>query len=104
MRDYDSDDGFSLPSVGDGPPNNIDDSSDEDSAAENSKIRAASTQIQGTDSTTEVARPFLYANVKKTAVQLTGKAERKKPTISLLPVRSVSSHSTSSRGGVQGAV
>ena len=55
VRDYDSDDGFSLPSFGDGPPNNVDGSSDEDSAAGNSQIRAASPPNLGTDSTTEVA-------------------------------------------------
>lgn len=55
VRDYDSDDGFSIPSIDDGPPNDVDDSSDEDSVAGNSQIRAASASNQGTDSTTEVA-------------------------------------------------
>ena len=55
IRDYDSCDGFSVPSLGERPPNDVDNTSDDDSAAPTGHFCGDSTPNQGTDSATEVA-------------------------------------------------
>ena len=55
VRDYDSDDGFSLPSVDDRPPDVVDETCDDDSAATNGHFCGDSTPNQGTDLVAEVA-------------------------------------------------
>ena len=78
LRDYDSDDGSSLPSFGSGPPNDMDEESDDDSSPPNRQISTATAPNLPPESTTEV-EPSLPERERQEIDDSTARKGRSKP-------------------------